>query len=127
MASTMFYQRVPLVRLKLLWEQFLKAVSFISFHGDFLYIPKVVKITFSYPCFFVNVVCFFPIWILYYRIFMIYRTAGEGGGYFSTYFLPLPPASYALRHYPSDDCREFTSSHSCRTRTGNLCFPSASR
>ena len=32
------------------------------------------------------------------RIFTNHRTAGEGGGHFFNYSLPLPPASQTLRH-----------------------------
>ena len=42
----------------------------------------------------------------------IHRTAGEGGGYIFHSFLPLPPASQTLRHYPDDYCRELVSTHS---------------
>ena len=42
----------------------------------------------------------------------IHRTAGEGGGYIFHSFLPLPPASQILRHYPDDYCRELASTHS---------------
>ena len=46
------------------------------------------------------------------RTFTIHGTAGEGGGYLFNSSLPLSPASQALRHWPSDYCRELTSAHS---------------
>ena len=36
------------------------------------------------------------------RIFRMHRTAGEGGGYLCNSFLPLPPASQTIRHYPGN-------------------------
>ena len=35
------------------------------------------------------------------RPFTNHRTAGEGGGHFFNFSLPLPPASQILRHQPS--------------------------
>ena len=46
------------------------------------------------------------------RIFTIHRTAGEGGDYLLTSFLPLPPASQTLRYQLGYCCRELTSAHS---------------
>ena len=42
----------------------------------------------------------------------IHKTAGEGGSYLFMSFLPLPPASETLRHYPGYCCRQLTSVHS---------------
>ena len=39
--------------------------------------------------------------------FTFHSTAGEGGGS----FLPLPPISQTLRHYPDDYCKKVTSAH----------------
>ena len=36
------------------------------------------------------------------QTFIIPRTAGEGGGYFFNFSLPLPPASWTLRHELGD-------------------------
>ena len=46
------------------------------------------------------------------RRFTIYWTAGEEGGNFFDSCLPLPLASQALRHQPSNYCSELTSVHS---------------
>ena len=46
------------------------------------------------------------------RTFSNHRTAGEVGGHFFNFSLPLPPASRALRHQPGDYCRKLTSAHS---------------
>ena len=46
------------------------------------------------------------------QTFTIYRTAGEGGGYFCNSSLPLPPSSQTLRDQPGNCCRELTSAHS---------------
>ena len=41
------------------------------------------------------------------RTFTIHRTAGEGGGYFLNYSLPVPPVSQTQQLY--DYCRELAS------------------
>ena len=79
----------------------------------------------------INQPCSFFLFFFFYlgflsRIFSNHRTAGEGGGLFFNSSLPLTPASRTLRHEPGDYCRELTSAHSSRTRTGNLWFPSTS-
>ena len=43
------------------------------------------------------------------RTFTIHRTAGEGGGYFLNYSLPLPPVSQTYRQQLYDYCRELAS------------------
>ena len=42
------------------------------------------------------------------RSFTNHRTAGEEAGHFFYTSLPLPPASQALRNWPSDYYRELT-------------------
>ena len=46
------------------------------------------------------------------RTFTNHRTAGEGGGHFFNFSLPLPPASQTLTHQPGNYFRELTSAHS---------------
>ena len=48
----------------------------------------------------------------YFTNIMIYRTAGEEGGYLFIYFLPTPSVSLILRHKPGYCCREPTSADS---------------
>ena len=48
------------------------------------------------------------------RPFTNLRTARERGGHFFISSLPLPPALQTLRYWPSDNCRELTSTHSCQ-------------
>ena len=45
------------------------------------------------------------------RTFTNHKTAGEGGGYFITSSLSLPPASQTLRHWQGDYCRELSSAY----------------
>ena len=52
--------------------------------------------------------------------FTNYRTAGEQGGHFFNYPLPLPPASRILRHQPGNYCRELTSAHSQRPDSNHV-------
>ena len=56
--------------------------------------------------------CFFFYLTFLSQIFTTHRTAGEGKGYLLISFLPLPPTSQTIRHYPSYCCRELTSVHS---------------
>ena len=58
----------------------------------------------------------FPLNFFFYLDFLSrpvtnHRTAGEGGGHFFNFSLPLPPASQALRLYQGDNCRELISAH----------------
>ena len=46
------------------------------------------------------------------RTFTNHKTAGKGGGHLFNSSLPLPPASQAFVHCPSDWCGELTSAHS---------------
>ena len=67
-----------------------------------------VQVFFCFCCF----LFFFFYMAFLSQTFMMYRTAGEGGGYLFNSSLPLPPTSQTLRHQLGDYCREFTFAHS---------------
>ena len=69
----------------------------------------------SFGQFFTGLSFFFFFFFLYLGLlsqpFTNHRTAGEGGGHFFNFLLPLPLASQTLRHQLGNYCRELTSTH----------------
>ena len=49
------------------------------------------------------------------QTFTNHRTAGEGGGHFFNFPVPLPPASWTLRHWVGYYCRKIISGRSQRS------------
>ena len=49
------------------------------------------------------------------RPFTNHRTSGEGAGCFFNFSLAFLPASWILRYWPGDYCREVTSVHRCQS------------
>ena len=91
-SHTIAASKTPILN-RVKWYLYLKWSLVLYFFGEVEVSVTLLSVFSMYCC-----CCFFFYLGFLSQTFMIYRTAGEEGGYFFRSSLPLPPSSQALTH-----------------------------